>query len=99
MGLHDRMSADVVHVPEQSRFEIAGEPEPAVLVYEKGTDEVALLHTVVPVEMEGHGLGSRLAEAAVAWARSESLEVVPVCSFVQSWMKRHPEAAQDRQHG
>ena len=86
------MSADVVHLPDQSRFEIAGEPEAAVLVYEKGGGEVALLHTVVPVEMEGHGVGSRLAEAAVAWARAEQLEVVPVCSFVQAWLTRHPEA-------
>ena len=88
------MSADVVHVPEQSRFEVAGEPEPAVLVYEKGDGEVALLHTVVPVSMEGQGVGSRLAEAAVGWARAQDLEVVPVCSFVQAWMKRHPEATQ-----
>jgi predicted GNAT family acetyltransferase len=89
------MSADVVHVPEQSRFEIAGEPEPAVLVDEKRDGEVALLHTVVPVEMEGHGTGSRLAEAAVHWARSEQLDVVPVSSFVQAWMKRHPEPLLD----
>ncbi len=89
------MSADVVHVPGESRFEVAGEPEPAVLVYEKGAGEVALLHTIVPVEMEGDGVGSRLAEAAVHWARSEQLEVVPVCSFVQGWLARHPEALQD----
>ncbi len=89
------MSADVVHVPGESRFEVAGEPEPAVLVYEKGAGEVALLHTIVPAAMEGQGVGSRLAEAAVGWARSEQLDVVPVCSFVQAWIKGHPEALQD----
>ena len=88
------MSADVVHLPEQSRFEVAGEGQPAVLVYEQSGGEVALLHTVVPVEMEGHGVGSRLAEAAVGWARSEQLDVVPVCSFVQSWLNQHPDALQ-----
>ena len=88
------MSADIVHVPEQSRFELAGSTEPAVLVYEKGDGQVALLHTVVPVELEGQGVGSRLAEAAVGWARAEQLEVVPVCSFVRAWLKRHPEALQ-----
>ena len=94
MRLHGRMSAEVVHVPELSRFEVAGEPQPAVLVYERGAGEVALLHTVVPAEMEGEGVGSRLAEAAVRWARSQELDVVPVCSFVQSWIERHPEALQ-----
>ena len=86
------MSADVVHLPEQSRFEVAGEPDPAVLVYERGEGDVALLHTVVPTAMEGHGVGSRLVATALAWARDEQLEVVPVCSFVQTYLQRHPEA-------
>ena len=89
------MSEDVVHVPEQSRFQIGEGDEPAVLVYELGDGPdptVALLHTVVPRALEGQGLGSRLAEAAVGWAKAEKLEVVPVCSFVQSWLTRHPEA-------
>ena len=88
------MSADVVHLPEQSRFQIGEGDEPAVIVYERGEGDVSLLHTVVPRELEGHGLGSRLAEAAVSWAREQDLEVVPVCSFVQSWLTRHPEAQQ-----
>ena len=86
------MSTDVVHVPEQSRFQVGEGDEPAVLVYERGEGDVALLHTVVPRELEGQGLGSRLAEAAVSWARAEQLEVGPVCSFVQSWLQRHPDA-------
>jgi predicted GNAT family acetyltransferase len=86
------MSNDVVHVPEQSRFQIGEGDEPAVLVYELGDGDVALLHTVVPQSLEGQGLGSDLAEAAVAWAREQRLEVVPVCSFVQAWLERHQDA-------
>ena len=86
------MSEDVVHVPEQSRFQIGAGEDPAVLVYELGDGDVALLHTVVPRALEGQGLGSRLAEAAVSWAKEQDLEVVPVCSFVQSWLQRHPDA-------
>jgi predicted GNAT family acetyltransferase len=86
------MSNDVVHVPEQSRFQIGEGDEPAVLVYELGDGDVALLHTVVPQSLEGQGLGSDLAEAAVAWAREQRLQVVPVCSFVQAWLERHQDA-------
>ena len=86
------MSADVVHVPEQSRFQVGEGDDPAVLVYEVGDGSVSLLHTVVPRALEGQGLGSSLAEAAVSWAREQDLEVVPVGSFVQSWLTRHPEA-------
>jgi hypothetical protein len=46
------MTADVVHVPEQSRFQIGTGDEPAVLVYELGDGNVGLLHTVVPRALE-----------------------------------------------
>lgn len=89
-GLHRDMS-DVVHVPAQSRFELAGDDgEVAVLTYEEGEHDVAMLHTVVPPAMEGQGVGSRLVEAAVGWAREQGLAVVPVCSFVKDWLEREP---------
>ena len=86
------MPSDVVHAPERSRFELTEGGSTAVLTYEEGDDDVALLHTVVPPELEGQGVGSRLAESAVRWAVAEGREVVPVCSFVQGWLERHPEA-------
>ena len=84
--------SDVVHVPEKHRFELALDGEVAVLSYEQGDGDVTLLHTVVPRPMEGQGVGGRLAAAAVGWARDRDLEVVPVCSFVRSWLDRHPDA-------
>ena len=91
-GALDRGMSDVVHVPERSRFELEEGGRVAVLTYERGDDDVALVHTVVPAELEGHGIGSRLAETAVAWVRGQGLEVVPLCTFVQGWLQRHPEA-------
>ena len=89
------MASDVVHSPEQSRFELTKDGATAVLTYEEGDGDVAMLHTVVPAELEGAGIGSQLATAAVGWAREQGLEVVPVCSFVRSWLERHPEALAD----
>lgn len=86
------MSSDVVHTPDRSRFELTQDGRTAVLTYEKGDGDVALLHTLVPPELEGNGIGSRLAETAVGWAREQGLEVVPVCSFVRSWLERQPDA-------
>lgn len=92
MTRHD----DVVHADGRSRFELQHDGHVAVLTYEKGDGDVALVHTVVPPELEGAGVGSRLAEAAVGWAHEQGLRVVPVCPFVQSWLQEHPEAAQTR---
>ena len=80
-----------VHVPEQSRFEVAEPEGTAVLTYLRGSGEVVLQHTVVPVELEGRGVGSVLTRSALAWAASESLAVVPQCSFVRSFLERHPD--------
>jgi predicted GNAT family acetyltransferase len=88
------MASDVVHVPDRSRFELTSDGATAVLTYEEGDGAVSFLHTVVPPELEGGGVGSRLAEAAVSWAVGGGREVVPVCTFVRGWLERHPEALQ-----
>ena len=86
------MDVDVVHRPEQSRFE-AEVPDtgsgPAYLSYERDGDVAVLTHTIVPPELEGRGIAARLAEAAVGWARSEGLQVDPQCSYVRSWLKKN----------
>lgn len=83
------MSVDVVHRPEQSRFEAQVEGETAVLAYERAGDVVAMTHTVVPRELEGRGIAGELATAAVGWAREQSLQIDPQCSYVRSWLQKH----------
>ncbi|MCW2678815.1 MAG: N-acetyltransferase [Frankiales bacterium] len=83
------MDVDVVHRPEQSRFEAEVEGKTAFLAYERSGDSAVLTHTIVPRELEGRGIASRLAETAVGWARSEGLQVDPQCSYVRSWLKKH----------
>ena len=80
-----------VHVPERSRFEVREPEGTAVLTYVRGDGEVTLQHTVVPVELEGRGVGSTLARAALAWAAQQRLAVVPQCTFVQAFLTRHPD--------
>lgn len=58
--------------------------------YEREGDRVVFTHTVVEPAVEGRGIGSALVAHAVGDARERGLEVVPVCSFVQAWLARHP---------
>ncbi len=80
-----------VHVPERSRFEVREPQGTAVLTYVRGDREVALEHTVVPEAIERTGVGTSLVRAALGWAASEQLAVVPHCSFVRGWLERHPD--------
>jgi predicted GNAT family acetyltransferase len=40
--------------------------------------------------IRGSGLGKRLVEAAVAWARESRRTVVPICSYSRSVIERDP---------
>ena len=84
--------APVRHVPEKSRFVVEQDGAVAVLTYALEDGTVTFLHTVVPVELEGRGIGGRLAAEGVGWATGQGLGVTPVCSFVKGWLERHPEA-------
>jgi uncharacterized protein len=90
------MSDTVQHVPDRNRFELqegkGSSGELAYLDYELGEGSVTFLHTVVPESMGGRGVGGRLAETAVGWAREQELDVVAECTFVQGWLAKHPEA-------
>jgi predicted GNAT family acetyltransferase len=75
------------------RFEHAADGEVAFLDYKLEGDRLTLVHTEVPEALEGRGLGGVLVKAALSYAQENDLTVIPVCSFVRSYLKRHPEAA------
>lgn len=83
------MDVDVVHRPEQSRFEAEVEGELAFLSYERSDGGVAMTHTIVPPHLEGQGVAGSLAQSAVDWARGQGLEIEPQCSYVRSWLAKH----------
>ena len=84
---------EVVHEPEESRFAVHAAGHTAVLEYQRVGERVVMPHTVVPGPLEGRGIASRLARAALEWAGQENLRVVPLCPFVRAYIQRHPEYA------
>ena len=83
------MDLDVVHLPEQSRFQTAVEGQTAFLTYERSGGTVAMTHTIVPRDLEGRGIAGELTRTAVDWARGESLDIDPQCSYVRSWLRKN----------
>jgi uncharacterized protein len=86
-------SADVIDNTDASRFELRADGWLAELVYRIRGDRLVLIHTEVPLELEGRGIGGRLVTAAVDRAVREGLTLVPLCPFAHGWLERHPEAA------
>ena len=55
---------------------------------------MALVHTGVPAAWQGQGVAARLVQAAFDHARAQGWQVRPVCSYVHTFVARHP-AEQD----
>lgn len=82
---------DVINNRAESRFELQTDDGPAIAAYELEGDTVIFTHTVVPPEAEGHGVGSRLIEGALAQVRAAGQRIEPACAFVKAYVERHPE--------
>ncbi len=76
-----------------SRFELWVDGRLAELLYRRNGNRLVLLHTEVPVELEGRGLAGALVTAAVDRAAREGMTVVPLCPFARGWLERHPDTA------
>jgi predicted GNAT family acetyltransferase len=83
----------VVDNAAQSRFELDVGDGVAVGYYEIDGDRITLLHTEVPQELSGRGIGSRLAKGVFETLRGRGLGVVAKCPFMASYAVRHPEYA------
>lgn len=84
---------DVTDDVAGTRFEISADGQAAQLVYRRNGKRLVLVHTEVPAELEGRGLGGRLVRAAVGRAAREGMTIVPLCPFARGWLERHPEVA------
>ena len=77
----------------ESRFELRVDGLLAELPYRLNGKRLVLIHTEVPEELEGRGLGGALVMAAIDRAAREGLTVVPLCPFARGWLERHPGTA------
>lgn len=86
--------SQVVDNPDASRFELTVDGHTAELTYRRSADRLVLVHTGVPSELEGKGIGGVLVTAAVDEAAGRGEAVVVECEFARGWLTRHPEVAE-----
>jgi len=87
------MSNNVRDNTQQHRFELDAEGHVAFSNYRRADGVLTILHTEVPKELEGRGIGSALIRGVLDTARSQGLKVNPVCPFAKSYVERHSEYA------
>jgi predicted GNAT family acetyltransferase len=83
----------IEHNTSAQQYEARIDRHLAVAEYSISGNTITFTHTFVPPVLRGRGIASRLIQAALEEARSEELRVVPLCSFVAGYIRRHPEYA------
>lgn len=77
---------------ERKRYELHIGDHIAIAEYminKEGT--VYMTHTETPVELEGQGIASELIEKSLLDIKDQGRKVFPLCPFVVSYIRRHPE--------
>ena len=87
----DPDSLEIHHNTQAERFEIRLGEHLAVLEYHLDGSNLFFTHTGVPPVLEGQGIGSRLARAGLEYAKEKAYRVIPLCSFIGAYIRRHPE--------
>jgi hypothetical protein len=63
----------------------------AKLTYSRANEALVIIdHTEVDPSLAGHGVGRRLLDAAVEWARASRVKIIPTCPFAAAQFAKDP---------
>ena len=73
------------------RLELEAEGSVAFIEYKLLRDTLFLIHTEVPPALEGKGVAGAIVQKSLQYEKDNNYKIVPICPFVQSYLKRHKE--------
>jgi predicted GNAT family acetyltransferase len=83
--------SEVIDNPKLHRYEISFEGKTAFSEYKLADGVITFMHTEVPNEFRGKGIGSKLVRGELEAVRARGLKVVALCPFVKRYVDEHPE--------
>jgi predicted GNAT family acetyltransferase len=90
----DLSKLEVVHNPAENRFETWIDGNLSKLDYIQDGKNFVITHVGVHPSLRGQGVAGRIVEVCLAYARENSLRVIPMCSYAAAFIRRHPEYAE-----
>ena len=85
------MSSNFRDNEQDQRFELDVEGHTAFVTYRKLSGAITLVHTEVPPELGGKGVGSKLARATLDEVRAQGRMLTVECDFIRNFMSKHAE--------
>ncbi|TNE78425.1 MAG: N-acetyltransferase [Bacteroidetes bacterium] len=86
-------SPEITHNSKKLCFESFEGISRAHLDYKWYKKDMAFMHTLVPVTMQGRGIATALAKAGLDYAMEHKLLILVFCPVVSKYIKKHPEYA------
>jgi uncharacterized protein len=83
--------SDIVNNKAHHRFELVVDGHLAAGFYKINGNVITFMHTEVPPELGGRGVGSKLVQGALDQLRASGTKVIAACPFVKAWIGKHPE--------
>jgi predicted GNAT family acetyltransferase len=84
----------VTENPREHRFERPiHDTAVAAAYYRDEEGKLAFIHTEVPMEFSGQGIGTQLASGALNILRETGRRAILVCPFMNAFYAKHPEYA------
>ena len=85
------MEADFSNNTIQNRFELELDSKIAFIDYQLQGNTMTMVHTEVPKELGGKGIGSMIAAKALDFATIHDLKVTPSCAFIADFISKNPK--------
>ena len=85
------MEEKVIHDKDKSQFNISINNKEVYVDYKIEQNKMNLYHTYTNPELRGKGLAAKVVIAALKYAKSNNIKVIPGCTYVQSFISRHKE--------
>jgi predicted GNAT family acetyltransferase len=81
----------IEHNTDAKSFELKLEGHRCELDYTLRDKVMTITHTGVPTALGGRGLAAEITKFALDHAQAQGWKVIPQCSYVAAYIKKHPE--------
>ncbi len=85
------MAGKVIDNTAKNRFELEVEGHTAFITYRRDGKTVDMLHTEVPKELGGKGVGGTLAQGALDMVQASGDKVKPSCPFIAKYIDKNQQ--------
>jgi predicted GNAT family acetyltransferase len=83
------MAEQFIDNEKHSRFEYHVDDTVVFANYRKHDGSLYIDYVEAPPQLRGTGAAGKIMEQIVTVAKDENLNLVPICGYAASWLKRH----------